>query len=600
MAQGKIPQEVFDRVLGKTSIVDVVGDYVQLTKAGRNYKGLCPFHGENTPSFVVSPDKGIYKCFGCGMGGNAISFVSQLEGISFPQAVAKLAQRAGIEVSDLPQTALAPATADSPQQKQYEALEFAQGFFHYFLLHSKEGAQARGYLKERGISDESIAKFGIGLAPSLRDGLAQTLGQNELSLPDAVAAGLLGEHNGRYYDRFKSRIMFPIRDPNGKAVGFSGRSYLPDDDSMSKYINSPETGLFVKNRLVYNFSEARLHIRRQNRVLLFEGFLDVISAVKAGFLESVATMGTALTENHAALLRRVTDQVLICYDGDKAGNAATNKAISILKAKQFNVSVVELPQGMDPDDYISKNGVEAFGQLVSASVPAVDYQYRFEKRQLNLEFISHQEAFKKTIFYLAKIQETPTLQELILKKLAADINVGESGILKEFQNENHQVYKNPGFNNNKNEMHSAPKKSRGSSKYEKSEKMLIFYMLKERGVALKIDKELNCALNDTVRRNIAMYILDYYTTQESMNLQYFLNWLDEEMVKSLTEILFDCESLPEAPAEGVIDDLIAVVKEYVYKIQVEQLKRQIGQAATDQEKLELLGKVSQLKQQFDS
>lgn len=598
MSNTRIPQEVFDQVLSKTSIVDVVGEYVQLTKAGRNYKGLCPFHGENTPSFVVSPDKGIYKCFGCGMGGNAISFVSQLEAISFPQAIARLASRAGIQLENLPVEAGTPV-ANSPMQKAYEVLEFSQGFFHYFLLHAKEAKPAREYLAGRGLTDDVIKTFQIGLSPSQNDILAKTLTQNELPLEMGVAAGLLNEHNGRFYDRFKSRIMFPVKDPNGKTVGFSGRAFLEGDDQMGKYVNSPETELFVKNKLIYNFHEARLAIRRQNRVLLFEGFLDVISAVKAGFLESVATMGTSLTENHVSLLRRVTDQVTICYDGDKAGNMAANKAIALLKGKQFNINVVEFPQGMDPDDYIKTHGEEAFGQLVNQAVPAIDYQYRYEKRQFNLEFITHREQFKVQVFALARSLETATLQELLIKKLAADIKVGEAGILKEFQNANPKMYKNASFNNNKNEMLLAMPQTLGSSRFEKSEKELIYYMLKDRAVALKVDKELNGSFHNPIRRNIAQYILDYYTTQETINLQYFLNWLDEEMVKVLTDILFECESLPSVPADGVIEDLIAVVKKYVYKVQNEQLKRQLAEAVTDQEKMELLGKLNQLKQQSD-
>jgi len=598
MSSTRIPQEVFDQVLSKTSIVDIVGEYVKLTKAGRNYKGLCPFHGENTPSFVVSPDKGIYKCFGCGMGGNAISFVSQLEAISFPQALARLATRAGIHLENLPVEAGAPKP-DSPMQKAYEVLEFSQGFFHYFLRHAKEAEQAREYLLGRGLTDEVIQTFQIGLAPNHNDALAKTIAQNELPLEMGVATGLLNEHNGRHYDRFKSRIMFPIKDPNGKTVGFSGRAFLEGDDGMGKYINSPETELFVKNKLIYNFHEARLAIRRQNRVLLFEGFLDVIAAVKAGFLESVATMGTALTENHVSLLRRVTDQVIICYDGDKAGNIAANKAIALLTAKQFKVNVVDFPQGMDPDDYIKAHGEEAFGQLVSQAVPAVDYQYRYEKRQLNLEFITHQEQFKHQVFALAKTLETATLQELLLKKLAADIQVNEASILKEFQNANPKMYKNASFNNNKNEILSVQPQTLGNSRFEKAEKMLIYYMLKDRAVALKVDKELNGSFHNPIRRNIAQYILDYYTTQESINLEYFLMWLDEEMVKTVTDILFECESLPEIPADGVIEDYISNVKKYVYKVRSEQLKRQLAVAATDEEKMELLGKLNQLKQQSD-
>ena len=600
MAHSRIPQEVFDEVLSRTSIVDVVSEFVQLTKAGRNFKGLCPFHGENTPSFVVSPDKGIYKCFGCGMGGNAISFLSHLEAISFPQAAAKLAARSGLVFEQLSVLeGPRPAEDNGPRQKMYDALEFASGFFQYCLLHTKEGEAARDYLKGRGISEETIKKFGIGLAPALKDALVKTMKKNELSFEHAAAAGLLNEHKGHYYDRFKSRIMFPIRDLLGKTVGFSGRAYLEGDDGMGKYVNSPETELFIKNSLIYNVHEARFGIRRQNRVLLFEGFLDVISAVGAGFLESVATMGTALTQQHADQLRRLTDQIIICYDGDKAGQRAADKAIDLLLQKKFNVNVVEFPLGMDPDDYLKANGAEAFGNLITQAVPALDYRYLYQKRQFNLEFISHREQFKNHIFNLAKSLEKPTMRELLLKKLAEDIKIGSEAILKEFQNENPQVYKNTSFNNNKNEMFSPQVSLKGSSKYEKSEKMLIYYMLKDRDAAFRVEEGLKGLLNERTRRNIAFYILEYYMTNETMNLPYFLNLLDEEMVRVLTDILFEYESLPASPSAGLIEELISVVKDYVTRVQIENLKKQIRETVSIEEKMELLGKVSRLKQRND-
>lgn len=208
MNKGRIPQELFDQVIAQSDIVDVVSDYVQLTKAGKNYKGLCPFHGENTPSFVVSPDKGIYKCFGCGEGGNVISFISQLEAISYPQAILKLAQRAGIQ-TDLV-ASLSQSTQNSKYKNEYDLLEFSKGFYHYYLNHTKEGKIALEYLTKRGMSAEMIEQFGIGLSPSYSDALVKTLANNQFSLPQATQLGLLNEHNGQYYDRFKSRIMFPI------------------------------------------------------------------------------------------------------------------------------------------------------------------------------------------------------------------------------------------------------------------------------------------------------------------------------------------------------------------------------------------------------
>lgn len=596
MGRGRIPQELFDQVIQKSDVVDVISDYVQLSKAGKNYKGLCPFHGENTPSFVVSPDKGIYKCFGCGEGGNVVSFVSSIEAISYPQAVLKLAKRAGIETDIVLQSD--ESIQDAKFKNEFDILEFAKGFYHYYLNHTKEGKMALAYLHDRGMSDETIAKFGIGLAPSYSDALVKTLANNRYSLEVAVNLGLLNEHQGQYYDRFKSRIMFPIFDKVGHVVGFSGRVFLEGDTNLGKYVNSPESAIFQKGKLIYHLNDAKLAIRRHNRVLLFEGFLDVISAVEAGFVESVATMGTALTEDHSRELRRLTDQIILCFDGDKAGLAAANKAIPILMAQNFSISVVEIPNKMDPDEFIKTYGKEAFSKLIDQAIPAIDYQYRYIKRQFNLEFVSHREQFKRQIYHFAYTLQSHTLQELILKKLAYDISIGEQSILQEFNSSKSQVYKNSNMNNNKNGNRQIHARQLRDTKYERSEKMLIHYMLKERRVALQVEKELNGYLNDPIRRNIVLYILDYYTTHETMNLQYFLNWIDEALVKPITDIIFECESLPPLASEEVIHDLISVVKEYVYKVQMEQLKKQISEATLDHEKLELLGKVNQLKQQF--
>ena len=596
MGKGRIPQELFDEVVEKSDIVDVISDYVQLSKAGKNYKGLCPFHGENTPSFVVSPDKGIYKCFGCGEGGNVVSFVSSLEAISYPQAILKLAKRAGIETNIvLPSD---ESIQDAKFKNEFDILEFSKGFYHYYLNHTKEGKVALAYLHDRGMSDETIAKFGIGLAPSYSDALVKTLANNRYSLDVAMKLGLLNEHNGQYYDRFKSRIMFPIFDKIGHVVGFSGRVFLEGDTHLGKYVNSPESPIFQKGKLIYHLNDAKLAIRRYNRVLLFEGFLDVISAVEAGFVESVATMGTALTDDHSRELRRLTDQIILCFDGDKAGLAAANEAIPILMAQNFSVSVVEIPNKMDPDEFIKTHGKEAFSKLIDQAIPAIDYQYRYIKRQFNLEFVSHREQFKRQIYHFAYTLQSHTLQELILKKLAYDISIGEQSILQEFNSSKSQVYKNANINNNKNENLQIHSRQVRDTKYERSEKMLIHYMLKERRVALQVEKELNGYLNDPTRRNIVLYILDYYTTHETMNLQYFLNWIDEALVKPITDIIFECESLPPLGSDEVIYDLISVVKEYVYRAQMERLKKQISEATLDHEKLELLGKVNQLKQQF--
>lgn len=594
--RGKIPKELFDEVVKRNDIVEVISEYMQLTKAGRNYKGLCPFHGENTPSFVVSPDKGIYKCFGCGEGGNVVSFVSQLEGLTYPQTIMKLVKRAGIE------TNLSISNQndelESKLSGEYQLLDFTKGFYHYYLNHTKEGKEALSYLNERGMTNETIERFEIGLAPTHNDALSKTLTHNNYSLDQAMKIGLLNEHKGQFYDRFKNRIMFPIHDKMGKVVGFSGRIYHEEHANLGKYVNSPETPLFQKGKLIYNLHAAKLAIRRQNRVLLFEGFLDVISAVEAGFSESVATMGTAFTEDHCQELRRLTNQVVICFDGDKAGIAAANKAIPTLMQHNFTITVIDLPHKMDPDEYIKKYGHEAFAKLVDYAIPAADFQYLYFKKQFNLEYVSHREELKNQIFKLIETFPTTTLKELTLKKLSQDIAIEYESLHTQFFNGKSQVYKNSNINKNKNANIQIQNKVLRDTKYDRSEKMLIHYMLKDRQVALKVEKELNGYLNDPVRRNIALYILDYYSSNEKMDIQFLLNWIDEDLIRPITDILFQCESLPPLTDYKIIDDLIAVIKEYVYKIQLDNLIKEIRGTTNDAIKLELLGKVNKLKQQF--
>ena len=350
--------------------------------------------------------------FGCGKG--ETSFRSSLHlAISYPQAILKLAKRAGIETNIvLPSD---ESIQDAKFKNEFDILEFAKGFYHYYLNHTKEGKVALDYLHNRGMSDETIASLESGLAaPSYSDALVKTLANNRYSLDVAMKLGLLNEHNGQY-DRFKSRIMFPIFDKIGHVVGFSGRVFLEGDTHLGKYVNSPESPIFQKGKLIYHLNDAKLAIRRHNRVLLFEGFLDVISAVEAGFVESVATMGTALTEDHSRELRRLTDQIILCFDGDKAGLAAANKAIPILMAQNFSVSVVEIPNKMDPDEFIKTHGKEAFSKLIDQAIPAVDYQYRYIKRQFNLEFVAIESNLKRQIYHFAYTLQSHTLQELILK-----------------------------------------------------------------------------------------------------------------------------------------------------------------------------------------
>ena len=362
----RIPEELVTRIQQENDIVDVVSDYVQLKKQGRNYSGLCPFHNEKTPSFSVSPEKQIFHCFGCGKGGNMFTFLMESEGISFQEAALKLAERSHIPIGDLKvttsgdQTFQEPPIEDQETHSMIEAHALVAQLYHYILTSTEEGTIALDYLHERGLTDEVIREYNIGFAPKSWELVTAFLEKRGFDYNVMIDAGLLARRDdGNAVDRFRERVMFPITNDRGQTIAFSGR-LLPDVEGP-KYLNSPETLLFNKRNVLFNFAAARKAIRQTKSVTIFEGFMDVIAASQAGVTNGVASMGTSLTPEHIAKLKRVTDRLIVCYDGDSAGLNATYKAVQLIQeARGLNVKIISLPEKLDPDEYIRKKGAEAF------------------------------------------------------------------------------------------------------------------------------------------------------------------------------------------------------------------------------------------------
>jgi DNA primase len=359
----RIPQAFIDELISRADIVDVIGHRVALKKAGSNYKGLCPFHDEKTPSFSVNREKAFYKCFGCGAGGNVISFLMAFENASFPEAVNALAETLGLEV---PGTDTAGSDRDETAPL-LDALTEADRIYRQAL---RESPGAIDYLKHRGIDGSTAARYSIGYAPDAWDTLRTTLGREAGSRQRLIDAGLLIRNEaGKVYDRFRDRIMFPIRDPRGRAVGFGGRAL---GDGEPKYLNSPETPVFNKSRVLYGLYEARQAAGRPGRAIVVEGYLDVVALAQHGIGAAVATMGTAATAHHIRQLTRLADEVVFCFDGDRAGRAAAARALET--ALPFGGGSVELkflllPDGHDPDSFVRAEGAQAFEALVSAASP---------------------------------------------------------------------------------------------------------------------------------------------------------------------------------------------------------------------------------------
>ncbi len=359
-----------DKVKTQADIVRVVSDYVRLKKTGQNFTGLCPFHSEKTPSFAVHPVKQIYHCFGCGVGGDVFSFVMAMDKCEFPEAVRTVAEKCGIPIPKPRARTPEEAQANRQCSVLVEMHKEAAAFFARQLNDSPEGKMASAYLEDRGLDREAIARFGIGYAPSSGDALLRALKQK---FPEKLidSSGLVSkDQSGRLFDRFRRRIMFPIANESGKIIAFGGRA-LGDD--LPKYLNSPETSIYKKNLTLYHFDRAKEEIRKQGFAVLVEGYMDVIGVARAGVGNVVASCGTSLTEAQVSLLKRATQRVVVNFDPDLAGQAATERSLNLLLEQQMDVRVLALSGGSDPDKFIREHGAGEYKKLLESAPAFVDF-----------------------------------------------------------------------------------------------------------------------------------------------------------------------------------------------------------------------------------
>ncbi len=369
------PPAFIDELIARNPIEDVVGQYVSLKRSGSNLFGLCPFHGEKTASFSVAPDKGIYYCFGCHKGGGAVNFMMEIEGLSYPDAVRALARRVGMEVPEDEQY-----QSRYRQQERLWALSREAARYFHAQLYEKSGAEGLAYAQKRGMPKSTLTKFGVGFAPNSWNGLVDAMRAKGYTDQELKDAGLVSEKNGRIYDRFRNRLMFPIIDVRGNVIGFGGRVM---DDSTPKYLNSPETIIFNKRKNLFALNLAKKS--KLGYLILVEGYMDAVALHQYGFDCAVASLGTSLTEEHAVLLSRYTEQVVLIYDGDEAGQNATRRAIPILEKAGLNIKVLKMRDAKDPDEYLKKFGADRFKLLLEESSNRVEYQLGAIGRKYDLK-----------------------------------------------------------------------------------------------------------------------------------------------------------------------------------------------------------------------
>ena len=418
-----ISQESIEALKTRLDIVDVIGSYIELKKAGANFKAPCPFHNEKSPSFVVSPSKQIFHCFGCGAGGDAIKFVMDYEHLSYPEAIEKLASTYGFSLN-----------YTSTQKKQnIDLLQKINEYYQSLLPHNQV---ATSYLKERGVYESSIEKFGIGYAPSSHQTI-NWIKQNFYSMQDALKLGIIGVDGDRSYARFIERITFPIYSNNGMVVGFGGRTI---SGHQAKYVNSPETALFNKSRLLYAYNLARNDIYKKKEIIITEGYLDVIMLHQAGFTNAVATLGTALTKEHLPLLRKGEAKIIMAYDGDNAGINAALKASKLLSVSGFDGGVVIFSGGLDPADMVKNGEIDKLNELFRTPKPFIEFVIEMTLSSYNIHNPKEKEkALSDLVGYLKTL--SPLLQEEYKPFVASRLSISPS-LIKLNSNQNIQLSQN--------------------------------------------------------------------------------------------------------------------------------------------------------------
>ncbi len=419
-------QEIKDRL----SILEVVQDFVQLKKAGTNYKGLCPFHGEKTASFMVSPSKQIWHCFGCGLGGDIFEFIKQMENVEFAEALKILADRAGVELQKPTQEQI---QIGEKKEVLYNINDQAAKYFSKVLWDSNAGSEALSYLRKRGLSDQTIKNWQLGFAPDdyhyLENFLAKSFNKKDIELAGLIIKrdkGVEGAKGDEYFDRFHDRVMFPIINLHGQVVGFTGR-LLHDKPNTGKYVNSPETPIYNKSQVIYGLYQGKNLIRKENRAIVVEGNMDVIACHQVGFSQTVASSGTALTEQQLIILQRFTNNLVFAFDSDAAGSSATKRALELALNQGFNVKIANLGGAKDPDELI-KRGIGLWERAVEGAGNYIDFFFDQVFKQYNSTKVDDKREITKELAPLIYRVSDPVTKAHYVRKLATGINVAENSI----------------------------------------------------------------------------------------------------------------------------------------------------------------------------
>ncbi|WP_078552791.1 DNA primase [Bacillus alkalicellulosilyticus] len=566
----RIHDDKLELIRKSSDIVEVISDYVQLKKQGRNYVGLCPFHGEKTPSFSVSSEKQLYHCFGCGVGGNVFSFVKEIEGYTFIEAVKKLSERANIPLPELDDVT---ASKTDEQQEMARGHDLAAKFYNHILLNVNSGKVGLDYLYKRGFTKDMIDTFQLGFAPDSWDSLLNFLDKRKCDPKIMEQGGLLSirDFDQKYYDRFRNRVMFPIWDSQGQVIAFGGRTL---GDGKPKYLNSSETKIFSKSKTLYGLHLARPHIRKENLAVLFEGYVDVIAAWGAGVPNGVATLGTSLTEQQAKIIRRNAENVVVCYDSDEAGVQAAFRAASIMEALGAYVRVATLPESLDPDDFIQKYGAERFKtDVIGASLTLMAFKMQYLRRGKNLQDEGERMRYIEEVLKEIALLPRPVERDHYLRQIAEEFSLS----LDALKQEQHQAFRAQKSSNNpktEQQKQTEPKRKSFEKKkllpaFHKAEQILLAHMMKDADISDTVQQRIGGQFNVDEYQAIAAYLYAFYAEGHYPDPAQFIQQIkDERLVTLATEIAM--MDISDEISGKELDDYLRKIENYPKWVEIEQ------------------------------
>ncbi|MFH2138459.1 MAG: DNA primase [Candidatus Omnitrophota bacterium] len=590
----RISGQILEEIQSRCDIVDVISSYIPLKKIGSNFKACCPFHHEKTPSFVVSQNKQIFHCFGCGLGGDIFSFVMKHERLEFPDAVKMLAEKAGVSVVLDKQN---EASQDGSLTKLlYRINELASAYFQNTLLNDAQAAKARHYIEKRQISPESIKSFAIGYSGEQWEGLLSFLRKKGVNDSLIIQSGLVVKNSqGKLYDRFRERLMFPIFNSQGKIIGFGGRilddksAKTPErqDDKKPKYINSPETEIYKKSKNLYGFNFSKQFVTKQNYCVVVEGYLDFIIPFQFGVKNLVASLGTAFTPEHVRLLKRYTQNIVIVFDSDAAGQEAALRSLDLLLEEGMNVRIANLDPGFDPDSWVCSHGAESFNEVINAAKSLFDFKLDLLLSKFDRKIPEHKAQIAHQMLLTIKKVKNAIVRESYLKRLSEVISVTEEALLAELSKlRDFSVF-------DRKEASLTGGKAENKHLYQ-AERMLLSLIIDDARLVREVKQKLNIdEFKDPLIKKIAGYMFD---NEDLVGPTKILNKInDQEITSFISRLMVDDLAINDR--QRSFDDCIGKIKKDEIQNRIKFLQRELKVASDESITDSLLKEIGFLKKE---